>query len=450
MTGNTHAVQLPPLDEPKGFFYGLTGYHYLVLVVACLGWSFDTMDQWLFVFAKQHALTALLPAGTPKEVIAKYTNICTAALMVGWATGGLFFGMVGDRLGRTRTMAITILMYAGFTGLSGLSQTWQQFAFFRFMTGLGVGGEFAAGAALVAETFPAHSRAMALGIVQATSALGNVTAAFINLGFAHLYSMPDSPISVETGWRWLFAVGIIPAALVFIIFMFIREPDAWKESRAKAKESKVATGNMLSLFTERAIRRNTLVGVSIAAIGVIGFWGISVWTPELLRNVLNPQGLPELKPVVERQASFAVMSQNFGSFFGALGFAWLANRIGRRKSFMTAFALCLAVIPATFLFTTSFATALVLFFLMGYALLFLLGGFAVYFPELFPTRLRSTGTGFCYNVARFITAGSLFFSGWLVQRYGLPTMVVAVSVVFLLGFFIIPFAPETKGKPLPE
>jgi MFS family permease len=431
------------ITRRKRFSEGLTGYHYLVLVVACLGWSFDTMDQWLFVFAKQHALSALLgPGATPGDV-KYYTNIATAALMIGWATGGLFFGMVGDRLGRTRTMAITILIYAGFTGLSGLSQNWQQFALFRFLTGLGVGGEFAAGAALVAETFPDHSRATALSIVQATSALGNITAGLINLGFASL-------ITPERGWRYLFAVGIIPALLVFIIFLFIREPEKWQHARDLARKGQGGLGSIPGLFTDRVIRRNTLVGVALAAVGVIGFWGISVWSPELLRLKLNPNDLPGIKGVVERQASFAGMAQNLGSFFGALGFAWLAQRIGRRPSFAVALIGCLSVIPATFYLASSFVSALVLFFLMGFALLFLLGGFAVYFPELFPTRLRSTGTGFCYNVARFITAGALFFVGPLMKTYGIPATVLGVSVVFLLGLFVLPFAPETKDKPLPE
>ena len=456
--------------ERKRFTSGLTGYHYLVLVVACLGWSFDTMDQWLFVFAKQHAVKELLisadarglqgtmapeAARTEAELRAAdpgfkgrvnyFTNICTAALMIGWATGGLFFGMVGDRLGRTRTMALTILVYAGFTGLSGLAQNWEQFAVFRFMTGLGVGGEFAAGAALVAETFPMHARATALSIVQATSALGNVTAALINLGFAHF-------ASPATSWRYMFSIGIIPALLVVVIFAFIHEPEAWRQARALAKQSKAKKqlGSILGLFSERVVRRNTLIGVSLAAVGVIGFWGISVWTPELLRSVLNPKDLADLRPVVEKQISYAGMAQNFGSFFGALGFACLAQRTGRRFGFVVALLLCLAVIPATFFLTNSFITGLVFFFLMGYALLFLFGGFAVYFPEIFPTRLRSTGIGFCYNVARYITAGALFALGPIMKAYGLPKMVLGVSIVFVLGLLVLPFAPETKDKPLPE
>ncbi len=431
------------LTERKSFTAGLTPYHYLVLVVACLGWSFDTMDQWLFVFAKQHAIRSLLgTAATPNDV-AFYSNIATAALMIGWATGGLLFGMIGDKLGRTRTMAITILVYALFTGLSGLSQTWEQFAAFRFLTGLGVGGEFAAGAALVAETFPAHSRAVALGIVQATSALGNVTAGLINLAFASYLNPAES-------WRYMFAIGIVPALLVVVIFFFVREPEAWVNARALAKKGQGGLGTIPGLFMDPVIRRNTFVGLSLAAVGVIGFWCISVWTPELLRGVLNPGNKAELKQMAEQRISFAGMAQNLGGFFGALCFAWVANRIGRRGGFAVALLACLVVVPATFFLTSSFPTALVFFFCMGFVLLYLLGGFTVYFPELFPTRLRSTGTGFCYNVARFITAGALFFSAPFVKSYGLPMTVLVISVVFVLGLFVLPFAPETKDKPLPE
>lgn len=419
---------------------GLTKYHYLVLVVACLGWSFDTMDQWLFVFAKQHAIRDLLGAGATPGDIGKYSNIATAALMIGWAVGGLIFGMIGDILGRTRTMAITILLYAIFTGLSGLSQNWVQFAFFRFLTGLGVGGEFAAGAALVAESFPAHSRATALGLVQATSALGNVTAGLINMGFAQ----------AEISWRWLFAIGIIPALLVVVIFAFVHEPDAWKQARANAKKGLSSAGSIPGLFSEATLFRNTIVGLLLASVGVIGFWVIGVWTPELLNGILNPQALPELKKSTETSISLAGIAQNLGGFVGALWFAWVANRAGRRGAFAIALIGCAIVVPVTFFCTSSFATAVVYFFMLGFALLFLLSGFAVYFPEIFPTRLRSTGTGFCYNVARFVTAAALFATAPMKEHLGLNLTMACVSSVFILGLFLLIWAPETKGKPLPE
>lgn len=436
---------------------GLTGYHYLVLAVACLGWSFDTMDQWLYVFVKQHAMTELLGPVVPgggvelKKLVAEYTGYVQSCLMLGWACGGLLFGMVGDRLGRTRTMAITILMYATFTGLSGLAQTWQQFAALRFLTGLGVGGEFAAGAALVAESFPAHSRTTALAVVQAVSALGNVTAALINMGMAQY-------LDPATGWRWVFAIGILPAFLVVVIFRFIREPDAWKESRVQAKTQHKSSGNILALFAERTLLRNTLVGAGLASVGVIGFWGISTFTPELLRGILNPDGTEALKKTVETRVSFAGLSQNLGAFFGALAFGYLAQRFGRRPAFRISMLCCLFVVPAAFFFTRSFASAMVLFFSMGFVLLMLFGGYAVYLPELFPTRLRATGAGFCYNAARFLSAASPTLFGALSKSFARPdnpvhgTQMAAliVSSVFLIGLAIVHYAPETKDQPLPE
>ena len=430
------------LHEKKRFFDGLTGYHYLVLVVACLAWSFETFDQWLFVFSKQRAIAELLgAAGSDAKLVGSWTNIATAALMIGWATGGLFFGMIGDRLGRTRTLQLTIMMYAVLSGLSGVAQNVYQFSALRFLMGLGVGGEFAAGAALVAEAFPIHARATALSIMQAVSALGNMTAAVINGTFSHY----------ELSWRWLFSVGVIPAIILAIVFGYVHEPEVWVHARAVAKKGKGGLGSIIGLFREPLLRRHTLIGVSLAAVGVIGFWGVGVLTPELLRSVLNPNNLPESKAFAEKWVSISGFAQNFGCFFGALSFGYVAQRFGRRRGFLLAFAACMVMVPTAFFLTSSPLTAVVLFFLLGFALLSVMGGFAVYFPELVPTRMRSTGTGFCYNVARYITAAMLFATIPIRANLGMAGMVYAVIAVYVLGCLVIIFvAPETKDKPLPE
>ncbi len=431
----------------KRWTEGLTRYHWLVLAVACCGWMFDTMDQWLYVQAKTPALTELVqivhksdPAFTA-EMVKKETDswVGTAQmwLIIGWASGGLFFGMVGDRLGRTRTMSVTILIYAAGTGLSGLAQSPIQFIVLRFITGLGVGGEFAAGASLVAETFPAHARVMALSIVQAMSAVGNIMAGII---YFYVGANPD------WGWRWVFAVGVIPAFLVGIIQFFIKEPEAWNKSKSAGEEM----GNMLRLFQDRILLRNTLVGVSLAAVGVVGFWGIGTWTAELIREALNPNNLESLKAGVDRKMSLCIMAQNAGSFFGVMAYSWIAQRFGRKPGFLVAFILCLITIPLTFYYTNSFASALILFPLMGFSLLMIFGGYAVYFPEIFPTRLRATGVGFSYNVARFLAAATPFVFGVIKRDHGIQIAALALSSIFILAMFILPFAPETKDKPLPE
>ncbi len=435
-------------DTQRRWTSGLTGYHYLVLAVACFGWLFDTMDQWLYVQAKQPAMVELLgfkgisPLSVDQSGLVRWwVGMAQMWMIIGWATGGLFFGMIGDRLGRTKTMAVTIFLYAGFTGLSGLAQSPFQFVSLRFLTGLGIGGEFAAGAALVAETFPAHARATALGMVQATSALGNVLAGLI------YFIIGASP---DFGWRWVFAVGVLPAFLLFIIIFFIHEPDAWKESRAKAKAGLVKSGNILGLFSTPELRRNTLVGLVLGTVGVIGFWGIGTWSAELIRGVLNPDNLPDLAAATDRKMSLCIMAQNLGGFFGVMGFSYVAQRFGRKPAFLTSLLACAIVVPATFFFSASFLSAMLLFPIMGFFLLTIFGGYAIYFPELFPTRLRATGTGFCYNVARYLAAAAPFLFGQISATYGIQKAALFVSSFFILGMLILPFAPETKGKPLPE
>jgi MFS family permease len=425
----------------------LTGYHWLVLAVACCGWMFDTMDQWLYVQAKTPALTELVqivhksdPTFT-EEMVKKETDdwvgLAQMWLIFGWASGGLLFGMIGDRLGRTRTMSLTILIYAIGTGLSGLAQSPVQFIVLRFVTGLGVGGEFAAGASLVAETFPAHARVMALSIVQAMSAVGNIMA-----GVIYFYVGADP----EWGWRWVFAVGVFPGFLVAIIQFFIKEPEAWHKSKSAGEEM----GNIVRLFQDPTLLRSTLVGVSLAAVGVVGFWGIGTWTAELIRGALNPDNLDSLKQAVDRKMSLCIMAQNAGGFFGVMAYSWVAQRFGRRPGFLISFILCLIMIPATFYFTDSFVRAIIFFPLMGFSLLMIFGGYAVLLPEIFPTRLRATAGGFSYNVARFLAAGAPFVFGKIKGNYGIETAALVLSSIFILAMLILPFAPETKDKPLPE
>lgn len=426
----------------KKWTEGLTRYHYLVLAVAIMGWMFDTMDQWFFVLVKQPAISSLISVGAEGK-LSSYIGIATTCMMLGWATGGLFFGIVGDRLGRTKTMAITILLYAGFTGLSGLSHNWIEFCLYRFLTGLGIGGEFAAGTALVAETFPDHARPTALSLVQSMSAIGNVMAAVI-------YFTLNNLVSSVNLWRYVFAIGVLPGILVFVILLYIKEPQAWSDAKERAKKGEEGLGSIKEMFSDPRWRKNTIIGLILATVGVVGFWGISTWSPELLREILNPNKSPELKIKVDNMVSFAIIAQNIGCALGAIGYGFIAKWYGRRAGFAMGFLGCLIIIPVTFLFTNSFPTAIILFFSMGFMLLAIFSGFAIYFPELYPTRLRSTGVGFNYNVARFISAFFPYIFGNLSQWVGIRYAGVIISSIFIIGLATLPFAPETKGKPLPE
>jgi MFS family permease len=277
-------------DETRLRWYqGVPRYAWTVLLIAALGWMFDTFDQHLFTLLRQPSVTDLL-RGTvaPEQLDAVAKDVgskLTAVFLLGWAAGGFLFGMIGDKLGRTRTMMITILIYAVFTGLNGLVQNIPQYFACRFMIALGVGGEFAAGAALVAEVWPQRSRAMALGTLQALSAVGNMAAAVTTL------------VLSAVSWRWVFAVGAIPALLIVWIRRSVHEPEAWHTAKAEAAAGGKEMGSILGLFRDPVLRRNTIAGVLLATAGVGGVWGVGFFSVDLIGSAL--------KPAVENAASIA-------------------------------------------------------------------------------------------------------------------------------------------------
>ena len=239
------------------WYQGVERYAWLVLLISALGWLFDTMDQNLFNLVRKSALASLLFPGVAVNALTKMQQAqvtsgganMTAVFLLGWAAGGFIFGVLGDRMGRTRTMITTILIYAVFTGLSGLTNSAPMFGLFRFLTGLGIGGEWAAGAALVSEVFPSRSRPMALGMLQALSAVGNMMAALINLTLNSVH------ISGEV-WRWAFAIGALPALLVLWIRRSVKEPQKWQDAKRVAEQSGgQELGGILNLFRDPVVRR---------------------------------------------------------------------------------------------------------------------------------------------------------------------------------------------------
>src|SRR5688500_4008667 len=222
-----HVTTAPAPATKASLFEGVTGYHWLVVIIASCGWLFDCMDQRLFVLARQPALRTLL-AGDPEALnaIQTYGGYATTSMILGWATGGIIFGMLSDKIGRVKTMVATLLIYSGFTGLSGFSQSWVDFIAYRFLVGLGVGGMFGAATTLVAESVPGKFGSLALGSLQALSATGNILGSFISLKI-----QPSGTLFNTEGWRVLFFVGILPALLIIPIIFILREPEAWKQAK---------------------------------------------------------------------------------------------------------------------------------------------------------------------------------------------------------------------------
>jgi MFS family permease len=437
---------IPAEARTAGVFDGVTRYHWLVVIIASCGWLFDCMDQRLFILARESALTDLLsndPARLPD--IKKYIGYATTSMILGWATGGIIFGMMSDRIGRVKTMVATLLVYSGFTGLSGFATTWLDFTVYRFLVGLGVGGMFGAATTLVAESVPGQFRAMALGSLQALSAMGNIMGSLISLQFP---PGADDLIGGFAGWRVLFFVGILPSLLVVPIIFVLKEPQSWLKAKADAAAGvgHKNVGSPIELFRDPRWRRNTIVGLFLGVSGMIGLWGIGFFSPELISTALK--GAPQ--NVVDTVRGWGTAFQDVGAFFGMVTFTIVASYVSRRLAFLGALLLSMLVTMFVFQSLNSATDAYWMLPMMGFAQLAVFAGYSIYFPELFPTRLRGTGVGFCYNTVRYLAAPAPILFGMLATQMSFRTAAVLMSSVYLVGMIALIWAPETKGKPLPE
>jgi MFS family permease len=436
----------------------LSRYHWTVLLLSCAGWLLDCMDQQLFGLARRPAMLELLhvrPDDAARAgMVTEYAGYATMMFMLGWAVGGVIFGILGDRIGRVRTMVLSILFYSAFTGLSVLSTGVWDFSAYRFLTGLGVGGQFAVGAALVAEVMPAAARPYALGVLQSCSAAGNILAALVGITLGNL----EQSRIIGSSWRAMFIVGSLPAFLVVLIMRRLKEPDRWQ----RAKAENVRLGSMAEMFSDPRWRRNAMAGFTLAFAGVVGLWGIGYFSYDLLSSVFDKtfraQGLAENVIAGKKTMWTGITSlvQNTGAFIGVYAFTYFTERVGRRRAFAVGFVGSMLATAFLFWRLRAFSDIFWMPPLMGFFQLSLYAGYAIYFPELFPTRLRSTGTSFCYNVGRGVAAIGPVGLGLLTSRvyagFDEPLRYAGVTMclVFLIGLAALPWSPETKGRPLPE
>ena len=422
--------------------HGVTGYQWLVLFIAWLGWVFDAMDATIYAIVLHPALHELLAAGTPTgtvpaEHIGWYGGIIFSVFLIGWAIGGIFFGMLADYFGRTKTLILTILIYALFTGLAALAQDWWHLAIYRFLTALGIGGEWAAGAAIVAETWPEDKRAKAAGILQSAWAAGFFLAATFNL-LLHDY-----------GWRMLFLVGVLPAFVALLVRWWVKEPDRWVRAHGKDIRSAQPALVRLSELFRGDLRRGTLVGSILAFVAVFGLWGATNWAPTLVRAMPDLQGFDSA--TLAKDVSYAIMALNAGALCGYLAFGPLADRFGRRTVFGLMCLGSLIMLPVTYLVPQTYPGVLLLLPVLGFFNNGIFSGFPIYLPELYPTRLRATGAGFCFNAGRVLASVAPFVTGFLIAALGSFNKAASIiALIYVLGLAVLPFAPETRGKPLPE
>ena len=405
---------------------------------AWLGWLLDGMDSVIYALVLAPALMELLPrsgiAATPGE-IGRVGSILFAAFLAGWGSA-FIWGPIGDRFGRVKTLAATILMYAIFTGAAALSQDVWQLGLFRFLAGVGIGGEWALAGTYVAEAWPEDRRKMGAGYLQTGYYFGFFLAAALNY-----------VIGARYGWRAMFLCGLVPVVVGIATLISVKEPPRWKAHAIEAKQ----IHPLAELFSLR-YRRRTLVNVSLLTVAIIGLWAAAVYEPTAIAALARKAGMDASAAV--QMASIGTGLLSIGTILGCLAMPLLAERMGRKKTLAFYFAIMAVCIPLAFAWAFYLQNGLVPFMVVLFFLGFGGANFAVFslwLPEQYDTRVRATAFAFATSFGRFIGAGVNFLIGAMVLHMGtLGTPIALTAIAFGLGLLIIPFAVETRGLRLPD
>jgi MFS family permease len=436
-------------------FLDMNRYQWTVLFAAWLGWGFDVFDGLLFNYVAPNCVPTLLhlPLGSPaaKSATLQYTGILTSLLLVGWAIGGIVFGKICDRVGRTRTLLLTMLLYSVGTAACALAPNLGWLAVCRFVASLGIGGEWAAGAAMVAEVVPEHRRVEAGAILYSSSPLGLFLATFVTwqIQGVHMSAHP------ETAWRYVFLTGLIPAAAALVVRMFIREPERWAAVRTTAPPPRLA-----ELFSPRW-RATTLSGLAMSFVALVTWWSCNAFMPIVANGLAaataTAQGLAPAaaRALGEGWKALATNCFNLGGLVGTLFTVPLAKYVGRKPMYFLYYLCAGIAVMCAFGLPMAPHTRLYMYFFIGLTVFGVFGSFTYYLPELFPTRLRGTGAGFCYNAGRTVAAIGPFVVGSIASR-GADALGSALRVLFwvgavpLAGLLLLPFVIETRGRTLSD
>jgi MFS family permease len=408
---------------------------------------FDAFEGQVFNLTRGQMLADLMGSESSTERVRMWGDAFLAIFLLGGTLGGLAFGSLADRVGRKPVMALTILFYSIFSGLTYFATALWHVAVLRFLVALGVGGEWAVGATLVAEVFPARARARASGIFHTTSVFGTWLAA-------------AASVAVGSEWRYAYVIGLLPALLVLWIRSTIHEPERWQrvyraEARGRERrrigEKHKPLGSFSELFGVARWAKPAILGLLLAAVGLGTFWGVTIAGQDLTQALLLQNGVPPELAAERAKFAFGIV-QTAGGGLGLLCFGPLAEWLGRRCAFVLMHLAAIAIVPIICYVPQTYGQMLMLLPLFGFFTLGSHAGYAVYFPELFPDHLRATGASVCFNGGRLVAAPILWVSGML---KGLPGMdlrhaVMILSSLFLAGLVLLIFLPETKGKPLPD
>ena len=413
-----------------------TRARWLVLGAAFLGWMFDGLEMGIFPLVARPALQSMIDPSiaaahgySPDLFVGIWMGWITAFFLVGAACGGLAFGWLGDRLGRVRAMTLSILVYSLFTGLCYFAREPWQLGLLRFIAAFGMGGEWSLGVALVMEIWPGDKRPLMAGIIGAAA----------NLGYGLIALMGMWVRITPASWRWVMVAGAAPALLALGIQIFIPESERWKDAvkeKAPQPVREIFCSNLLT---------TALLAIAFASVALIGTWGSVQWLP------LWADQLTGGKQFSAKAATQLVSA--LGAVIGCIIGALVAGRAGRRPTYFGLCILSLGLCAFLFRSVNQYGPLfLTLVGLVGATTAAFYGWLPLYLPELFPTRVRATGQGVCFNFGRLLAAVGAITQGQLVATYGgsYAKAGATVTLVYILGAVLIWFAPETKGRPLPE
>jgi MFS family permease len=410
----------------------LTSQQWKSGIAAWLGWTFDGLDMHLYTLVYATFVAQLLAVpSTLDPSVGRYASIIQGGFLFGWALGGAFFGRIGDLLGRSRTLALTVLTYATFTGLSCLATSWWHLLIFRFLAALGIGGEWAVGASLLSETWPRSWRAWIAAVLQTGVNVGILLAVVANIAMSSI---------VATEPRWIFVVGVLPAFLVFWIRRAVPEPDEWHHARAVAQG---AVPRVRDLFRGE-VRKTTLLVILVCAVSLTAHWAFMFWHQIAFKNLPDVvgQSAADKNAWGTKMLALIIIASSVGNFVAAA----LARRIGYRKAIAI---MCLCYFVAMLWVYGVERPHRQLFWWLALPGLFqgVFALFTMYLPPLFPTLLRTTGAGFCYNIGRVVSAAGVVFFG-LFQRLGdyRMTLLWAGCLFFPAALFAL-FLPELRDTP---
>jgi MFS family permease len=398
------------------------------LTVAWLGWLFDGMEMGIYSLIAVPALKELLQHTHSTRPVGWWVGVMFAMFLLGAALGGYVFGRLGDKIGRVKTLAATIVTYSLFTGLSALCQDPIQFAACRFLGALGLGGEWGLGVALVMESWSNKSRPALAGILGAAANIGFLVCAIVGLSVGSL------------SWRWILLIGLIPAITVLFLLLGVREPEAWKKSKERGEKPD------LRILWQPGLRYRTVMGCLISSVVVLGTWGVFQWIPSWVNQMVGGNAAHE--------RATTQMFMAFGQIAGAFVGGFIAEWIGRRWSYAIFCAGSLIFSVALYATVHSYGPQLwVMAAIAGVFSTAFFGWLPLYLPELFPTRIRATGEGITYNFGRILAAVGVFVgTGNLVAYFGgsFAKAGAVMALVYVVGLVLIWFLPETKGQTLPE